>query len=432
MYLFIYLLLCVIYMGISFTGLLSRKLNFSFYLILFIHLLIINAILGTFMGQFVTIPLVLGAITIVYLGCNRSILDALFSLTGYLLGILANHLCSIPLSMLGYPLELVAAQHPYAFLLSVITITLLLQFFIKKYFLRPKLTFLQQCPRKLQWVFLLQLLVCVGLIAVNFVYGEYTGYPAEVLTFNGLIIAIFTAFTVALFYALYQILQENYELKLRQKEQELWNDYTTKIEEFYEEFRIFRHDYKNILSTLDYYIKEKDMVQLQNYFQEKILPSGEVLSSDHFAIGKLHLIEIPAVKSILYTKLLAALNQGLSLTLEITEPLTAVNMDELDLSRILGILIDNALEAAIETEDRILSIAIINSELSVIFSITNSCLPPEVPLTKLTEKGYSGKKQHDGLGLYTVRNIIDSKDNVSYLMQYDGVFRQTLEIGRNE
>lgn len=422
------LLLSVFYIYIGFVGLLLQHMKPHYHLLLLGYLLVIYSVFEPVLGQMITLPLVLVSITIVYFGCNHEIWAMIFSLTGYLLAVLANHICSVPLSLCGISLEAISTQHPCAFLTVVSLTTIALQFVAKKYFFRPKLPFLQDCPKKLQLIFLLQLLMCVALMSMNFIYGEYTNYPTEVLSFNGLIISIFTVFTIVLFYCLYQLLQENYELRLHRKEQELMKDYTEKIESFYDEFRIFRHDYKNILSTLGYYIEEQNFPELQKYFQEKILPSKDALSSDKLAIGKLHLVAIPSVKSLLYTKLLTALNKGISMTFEITESLTEVSMDEMDLSRILGILIDNALEAAVQTEDKLLSIAIITTDDSVLFSIKNSCQPIQVPLSKLSERGYTDKENHDGLGLYTVQNIVDSLNNVTYIMQYDGFFHQTLEI----
>ncbi len=423
----IILLLTILYMGSGFIGLLPHRMNRKYYCYLTIHLFITYTLLTPW-GQWLTLPLVLGSLTIVYFGCEKKIWNVILSLTGYLLAILANHLLTIPLSLLGLTLDKLSTQHGVAFLLAVNLVTIILIFFTRKIFVSPKLTFLQESPRKIQLIFFVQLLLCIGLIATNFVYGDIVGYPTEVLAYNGIIISIFTLFTIIIFYFLCQILQENYKLKLQKKEHEVLNDYAERMESFYEEFRIFRHDYKNILSTLSYYIKENDLPRLQEYFITRILPSGELLSSSSHVIGKLHMIKIPSIKSILYSKLINSLNRGLSPTLELTEPVNEIFIDELNLSRILGILLDNAIESAIETSEKIFSIAIITTENSILFSITNSCLPLEVPVSKLYEKGYSTKENHDGLGLYTVKKITDSLDHVSYAVQYNGLFQQILEI----
>lgn len=432
MYYFGVTLLSIVYMYIGFTGLLSKKMKLIYHFLLITHLIFIYTILGPLVKQFVTVPLVLISIIIIYLGCTRSILDIILSLTGYLVAVLANHLFTVPLTLIGIPFNDLQTTYVIPFLCAACLGTFALLFCIRKYFLRPKLKFLQGCPKKLLLGFLSQLLLCIGLNAVNFVYGDMVGYPTEVLTFNGIIATVFTLFTLMLFYLLYQLLQENYELKLQQKEQQILLDYAERMESFYDEFRTFRHDYKNILSTLDFYIRDRDFPQLQKYFETRILPFSESLTSDSHVIGKLHMIKIPSLKSILYSKLVIALNRGISPTLELEDPIEEIYMDEVNLARIMGILIDNAMEATLQTSDKTLSIAIVTMENSILFSLANSCPPLEVPISKLYEKGFSTKDNHDGLGLYTVRNITDSLENVSYTVNYDGLFHQILEIKRGD
>lgn len=424
----LFILLSSSYLFISFTFLLSRKMHWVYYALLSVHLFLIYGVIGPMIGQLVTIPLVLVSITIVFFGCKRNILDVIFSLTGYQIAALTNHIATIPLALMGIDAEQIQTKYLVPFLLFVNILTLIFLLAIRKYFLCPKLRFLQDCPLKLQLLFLGQLLMCIVLFTINFIYGETVGYPAEVLSLNGLIITIFTLFTIVLFYCLYLLLQDNYELKLRQKELNMMKDYTGQIEGFYEEFRVFRHDYQNILATLNYYIESDDSTQLKQYFQEKILPSGAILSSDKFVLSKLSMIEIPSIKSIFYSKLLTSLNLKIHVNLEITESITDVNMDELNLSRVLGILLDNAIEASELTEEKQLTIAVVNTNDSVVFSITNSCRPLQVPISYLTTKGYTTKVNHSGLGLYTVQNIIDALDHVSFTMEYNEMFRQVLDI----
>lgn len=425
---FCMIFLSVTYLYISFTGLLSKPLHFRTSFVLSLWIFCTQLLGYAIIGQWVTLPLAFGSALIIYFATQKDLLEVILSLMGYLLIIVIDHLCSIPLTLLGVLFSDLETRFAIPFLLLVNILSFILLSFMKKKFIAPKLFFLQSCPRKLQHLFLLQLLICVCVMALNFIYGDAIGFPTHMLTFNGILISIFSLFTIILFYNLYTLLQENYELNMKQKEQELSKDYTQRMESFYDELRTFRHDYRNILATMQHYIEEDNMASLKDYFEEKILPSGDALSSDGFLLGKLHLIEIPAVKSLLYVKLIAALNQKLNITLELTEPVTEIAMDEVDLSRMLGIFLDNAREAALQTDEKMLHIAIVVNEDSVVFSIINSTLPIEVPLSRLEEKGYTGKESHDGLGLFKARQLLDPLDNVFYQVNYDGTFRQTLEI----
>ena len=45
-------------------------------------------------------------------------------------------------------------------------------------------------------------------------------------------------------------------------------EYTSNIENLYDNLRTFKHDYKNILLTLNYYIENKDIDSLEKYYKE--------------------------------------------------------------------------------------------------------------------------------------------------------------------
>ena len=75
--------------------------------------------------------------------------------------------------------------------------------------------------------------------------------------------------------------------------------------------------------------------------------------------------------------------------------------DLLTLSRVLGIFLDNAIEAASETEQKRFHIAIVCKVHSVIFHIENSTKPLLFPLEELFKPSISSKEAHSGLGLPT-------------------------------
>lgn len=291
------------------------------------------------------------------------------------------------------------------------------------------LPILYACPKKLLRFFLAELYIGLILLAANFIYGESVSYPTEVLSFNGLLVAIFVLSTILIFYSMYDILEKNHELSLRQAQSAIMQDYAHRMESLYEDIRVFRHDYRNILATMQQYIDNGNMETLKEYFHDTILGSAPVLSDDGFYLGRLHQIEDDAVKSLLYTKTVAALNHELHFNLEIAEPVPVLPVDSLMLCRILGILLDNALEAALESPARELRISIVSTDAAVLFTVANSTLPLSVPVSNLTKRGYSTKAGHDGIGLSTVAELLDTVPSVNLSTKYeDAVFSQALEI----
>ena len=87
-------------------------------------------------------------------------------------------------------------------------------------------------------------------------------------------------------------------------------------------------------------------------------------------------------------------------------------MDTVDLARILGIFLDNAIEAALETSQPQIGLNIIQNEEGVSVIISNCFQDNGVALHRLKQKGFSTKTGHQGIGLSNVQKIIGSYDNV--------------------
>lgn len=124
--------------------------------------------------------------------------------------------------------------------------------------------------------------------------------------------------------------------------------YERDLEDIRREVRAFRHDYKNLLAGLSEQAGAGELEGLRGTlaaldadFDRRI---GEKIRSST-QIGNLR---IPQVRSLLLSKLAAMGAQGVEGRLEVLRPVERVNMDVWDFVRCLGILLDNAAEAALE------------------------------------------------------------------------------------
>ena len=118
------------------------------------------------------------------------------------------------------------------------------------------------------------------------------------------------------------------------------------------------------------------------------------------------------LKSIISAKLLYAMEMNIHISVEIEEEITDIPMDILDLSRITGIFLDNAIEAAMETETPSLSFAVVNLDTEYVFMISNSFLDKGIPFTAMANPDVSSKGKNRGLGLYNAHEIISKYDFV--------------------
>ncbi|WP_204194347.1 GHKL domain-containing protein [Staphylococcus sp. GDY8P47P] len=220
--------------------------------------------------------------------------------------------------------------------------------------------------------------------------------------------------------------------KRNMEEIETYYEYTLQIESINNEMRKFRHDYVNILTTMSEYIREDDMPGLRQYFNENIVPMKDNLQMKSIKINGTENLKVRAIKGLVTTKILQAQEKNIPISIEVPELVEHIEMNTIDLSRIIGIITDNAIEASETLEDALIRIAFINTETSVMFIVMNKCQEDMPRIHELFQERFSTKGENRGLGLSTLKEITDSTDNVLLDTTIEnGYFVQKVEIINN-
>ena len=189
-------------------------------------------------------------------------------------------------------------------------------------------------------------------------------------------------------------------------------DYTRNLEAMYNGLRSFKHDYVNILLSLSGYIEDGDMDRLKDFFESKIFPTKNLITGGDYKLNQFSNIGVLEIKSLLSAKMIYAHESGIDITIDIPDKVESFLIDTVDLARILGIFLDNAVEATLETEQPQIGLNIIQNKTGVSIIISNRFLDNGVMLHKLKQKGFSTKIGHQGIGLWNAQKIISSYDNV--------------------
>lgn len=169
------------------------------------------------------------------------------------------------------------------------------------------------------------------------------------LVFIGLIIFISV---VILIMSLFTLKEMKY--KRNQEEIETYYEYTLKIEAINNEMRKFRHDYVNILTTLSEYIREDDMIGLRAYFNKNIVPMKDNLQMNAIKLNGIENLKVREIKGLITAKILRAQEMNIPISIEIPDEVSSINLNMIDLSRSIGIILDNAIEASTEIDDPII------------------------------------------------------------------------------
>ena len=187
----------------------------------------------------------------------------------------------------------------------------------------------------------------------------------------------------------------------REKEQfKVSQAFSSMMADQYQEMRKFRHDYKNILLTLEGYIRDQEWQGLADYFHQHIQPTQVMTDQLGLELSRLSKIQSPDVRNLLFTKLAFAGTNGIDLSIEVPDDIHLnVERNPIYLVRIIGILLDNAIEALSNQEGGKLTLAVFEDDGDVHLIIENDCQEDPGDLNKLLEAGYSTKGSGRGLGL---------------------------------
>ena len=170
------------------------------------------------------------------------------------------------------------------------------------------------------------------------------------------------------------------------------------------------------------------MEGLKNYYSQ--------LEEDCSRVNNLYIlnpdnINNPGVYNLLTTKYNEAEEKGIKVTLTVLLDLNDLHMKIYEFARILGILLDNAIDAAAECDSKVLNIVFRNEAKNNrnIILIENTYKDKDVDIDQIFNKGVTGKDNHTGLGLWEVKQLLKKNNNVNlYTTKNEQYFSQQLDI----
>jgi len=204
-----------------------------------------------------------------------------------------------------------------------------------------------------------------------------------------------------------------HDIKRNKGEQAILECYMKEIEARYGEMRKFKHDYQNILSSLDSFIAEEDFQGLKHYYLEKIKETSKILNKHLFGFEALSKIEVREIKSILAMKLMCAQEQGIPVIFEAVDRVTTIPLDTTILVRALGILLDNAIEELMECANGKLLVGVVKNARSTTFIVQNTCRADTPKVHQLKQLGFSTKGDGRGIGLSNLSDFVKAHSNLS-------------------
>ena len=171
--------------------------------------------------------------------------------------------------------------------------------------------------------------------------------------------------------------------------------------------RHFRHNMVNLLYGLEGLILSGDREKLTAYYSE-MRDRCALVNNDN--IAALEQLPSPALKSLLLRHMDRAMQLELPLNLNVQDALTLPRtLSDNQLCQVLGVLLDNAIEAAHHSAERSVLVELGNADGGGLEVLIKNTYTGEVTPGQLTRGGNSTKEGHSGQGLASCYHILSHK-----------------------
>ncbi len=193
--------------------------------------------------------------------------------------------------------------------------------------------------------------------------------------------------------------------------------------------RKVKHDFNNFVQSLSGYVATKEYDSL-DVFVESLIKECKLLNNLSLIDPKI--INEPALYGIISSKYFFATEQDIDFDLDILTNAKEINFSIPDLSRIMGILLDNAIEATLNSDKKYIKLEMRydDKKCADVIRVSNTYNTDiKIDLDNVYKKGYSSKKVKSGIGLWEVKGLISrAKNSQIYPSIEKGKFMQNIII----
>ena len=193
-------------------------------------------------------------------------------------------------------------------------------------------------------------------------------------------------------------------------------DSLKEYEEMMNKYRIANHENKNLLLTVRAMIVNNEK-EIPSYIDSMI---EERYEDDEKLLFEVNRIPIGGLKATIYTEILKIQRNKINYIINVDRKISTIDFIELDnkeiisLCKIIGVLIDNAIEEVkdYKGKNKCITILIYGENNKIFIKVSNIC-KGNLDVNKIFDAGYSTKGTGHGYGLALVKKIIDENTKFS-------------------
>lgn len=253
--------------------------------------------------------------------------------------------------------------------------------------------------------------------------------------FNNNIITYLVIIVMLICILLYLFKQKIENEKISKKYDELL-DVMKSYESDIEEQRTLRHETKNEFATIKCKLQDKENNKTIIEYIDSVIGEKEKAGSTKYS--KFKYLPSNGLKGFFYYKFIEAEKKGINVSINISKQIENSFLKDIetkdfkDLARIIGVYLDNAIEASSTSEDKKLGIEMYLIKEKIEIIITNT-FNNEINLDKIGKESFSTKGKHRGNGLLLVNKILSENNMFEAKNEIRGnIYIQSLKIKDNK
>lgn len=303
---------------------------------------------------------------------------------------------------------------------SLHLISVLLQIFIIKFHIKQK-DFIEKFSNSqilissfifiiIQLCLIIQLLDNIGIVAFNIIYK----------TEISILLCCINGFLYKILIILSKEIEEKYLLEMSIKQTELEEKYIKEISEIYTNIKSWKHDYRNNINVICNLAIANEHKKLFDYIEEldkEILIAEALIYTEDFLID-----------SIITSKYLYGNSKKIEFNIK-SEKIRRGNISDFDINIILSNILDNAIEGALKSKEKIIYIDIFEKNNNIVFKIKNTF---DGKIKKINENYITTKEGNiHGLGIHRVISTVNKYNGVIYMNNDENIFENKVIIPIN-
>ena len=188
-------------------------------------------------------------------------------------------------------------------------------------------------------------------------------------------------------------------------------DYSDITNDLLEDYRVISHEQKNQLLVIRSMLDDNSPQELVDYVDGLL---DKKVGFKYEWIGELNHIPLSGLKGLINYKLIEANSLKINTNISISKDINKSKLNNLSIKQkdelysIIGVYLDNAIQAAKESNKKEVSLESYKENEKIVIVIANT-YNGKIEMEKLDNYGYTTKGKNHGVGLHLVKKIIENE-----------------------